>query len=403
MPLSQVDPAIQFDGVYKKFRRGELFDSLRDLVPALVGRIKNKNEIEKNRKEFWALNDVTFKVNRGEAFGIIGHNGAGKSTLLKHLTGIMNPSRGSIKINGRLSALIEVGAGFHPDLTGRENIFLNGTILGMKKAEIKRKLDEIIDFSGLADFMDTPVKRYSSGMYARLGFAVAAHVEPDILVIDEVLSVGDHVFQRKSVNKMMEIIKSGVTVVFVSHNLRAVAELCDRTILMDHGQIVNQGKTEDVVRAYLDSVAENRGDTDQKNVFIKKVIVRDSQGERLRFESGKKCWVDIYIKANATTEKFSIIFNFQDKEYYTVFQTSSERLGSPPISLQAGQEWKVTFEVDLHFAQGMFLLQAAIYRHDIQKVYDIVFPAATIYVGATEDIGGVVNLYPKVVASEPAG
>lgn len=399
MLASQLETAIEFDGVYKKFRKGELFDSLRDLVPALLGRGKNKTEIEKGRKEFWALNDVSFKVNRGEAFGIIGHNGAGKSTLLKHLTGIMNPTQGSIKIKGKLSALIEVGAGFHPDLTGRENIFLNGTILGMKKAEIKRKLDEIIDFSGLADFMDTPVKRYSSGMYARLGFAVAAHVEPDILVIDEVLSVGDHVFQRKSVKKMMEIIKSGVTVVFVSHNLRAVAELCDRALLMDHGKIIKQGKTEEVVRTYLDSVAEIREDIDQKNVYVKKVVVRDSEGERLRFESGKKCWVDVYIKANQRSENLSIVLDIKDKEYYLVFHSSSERLGASTVSLSAGDEWKVTFELDLHFAQGIFLFDIGVYRHDIQKLYDMVSSAATIYVGANEDVGGVVNLYPKVVAS----
>lgn len=177
------------DHVYKKFRRGEIHDSLRDLIPATVGKLfapSRKGSLERN--EFWALRDVSFDVNKGEALGIIGSNGAGKSTILKLLCGIMRPTSGGLKVSGSLSALIEVGAGFHPDLTGRENIFLNGSILGMKREEIKKKFDEIVEFSGLAEFIDTPVKRYSSGMYARLGFSVAAHVEPDILVVDEVLS-----------------------------------------------------------------------------------------------------------------------------------------------------------------------------------------------------------------------
>ena len=202
--------AFEMDRVYKKFRKGQLYDSLRDLIPAMFGSLfRGRKESSLGENEFWALYDISFQVNKGEALGIIGPNGAGKSTMLKLLTGIMKPTKGNITVNGTLSALIEVGAGFHPDLTGRENIFLNGTILGMKKEQIIKKFDEIVDFSGLADFIDTPVKRYSSGMYARLGFSVAAHVDPEILVVDEVLSVGDYAFQNKCIAKMKSILSSG--------------------------------------------------------------------------------------------------------------------------------------------------------------------------------------------------
>src|ERR1017187_1636108 len=180
--------AVQMECVYKKFRKGEVYNSLRDLLPALTGKMFRQQELRaSDNREFWALQDLSFDVKRGEAFGIIGHNGAGKSTALKILSRIMKPSKGRMVVNGRLSALIEVTAGFHQDLTGRENIFLNGTILGMTKREVASKLDQIIAFSGIEDFIDTPVKRYSSGMYARLGFSVAAHVDPEVLIVDEVL------------------------------------------------------------------------------------------------------------------------------------------------------------------------------------------------------------------------
>src|ERR1039457_681819 len=226
--------ALMMHHVYKKFRKGEIYNSLRDLVPALTGRLFQQQELrESDKREFWALQDISFEVKRGEAFGIIGHNGAGKSTALKILSRIMKPTRGRMVINGRVSALIEVAAGFHWDLTGRENIFLHGTILGMTKREIASKLDQIIAFSGIEEFIDTPVKRYSSGMYARLGFAVAAHVDPEVLVVDEVLSVGDYAFQRKCMERMKEVVSKGTSVLFVSHNLKSVAAFCSRTMLLE--------------------------------------------------------------------------------------------------------------------------------------------------------------------------
>ncbi len=208
--------------------------------------------LRKSNKEFWAVRDVSFQVARGEALGIIGHNGAGKSTMLKLIAGITAPTSGEIKINGRLAALIEVGSGFHPELTGRENIYLSGTILGMSRREITRKLDSIIDFAGVREFIETPVKRYSSGMYVRLGFAIAAHLEPDVLLLDEVLAVGDAAFQVKCFERIKAMREEQKTIVFISHDLSAVERLCSRAILMHRGQIAAEGKPTDVIKAYTE-------------------------------------------------------------------------------------------------------------------------------------------------------
>jgi ABC-type polysaccharide/polyol phosphate transport system ATPase subunit len=202
-------------------------------------------------REFWALKDVSFDVPRGEALGVIGPNGAGKSTLLKLLAGITAPSEGEIVYHGRLSALIEVGSGFHPELTGRENVFLSGAILGMKRREIAAKFDSIVEFAGVAPFIDVPVKWYSSGMYVRLGFAIAAHLDPDILLIDEVLAVGDAAFQEQCLNRVAELRRNGTTALFISHDLAAVEQLCDRVLLMNKGQIVRSGAAPEVVQEYL--------------------------------------------------------------------------------------------------------------------------------------------------------
>jgi lipopolysaccharide transport system ATP-binding protein len=206
---------------------------------------------------FWALRDISFEVKQGEVLGIIGANGAGKSTLLKILSRITAPTKGEVRVKGRIGSLLEVGTGFHPDLTGRENIFLNGAILGMSRNDITRKFDEIVAFSGLEQFIDTPVKRYSSGMYVRLAFAVAAHLDPEILILDEVLAVGDAAFQKKCLGKMRDVAANqGRTVLFVSHNLQAVASLCSRAILLNEGKIESQGEVEPVVSAYVSSSAE---------------------------------------------------------------------------------------------------------------------------------------------------
>src|SRR5579863_1003384 len=283
------DIALRMEHVYKKFRKGEVYNSLRDLIPALTGKMFRQQELsEDDKREFWALQDISFEVQRGEALGIIGRNGAGKSTALKILSKIMKPTKGRMVVNGRLSALIEVSAGFHQDLTGRENIFLNGTILGMTKREIESKLDQIVAFSGIEEFIDTPVKRYSSGMYARLGFSVAAHVDPDVLIVDEVLSVGDSAFQQKCIERMREVLRGGAAVLFVSHNLRVVAEFCSKCLLLERGRTIMIGPSQDVISRYLQKHSGSRVPSVATGpVRISSVRVRDEAGDCMRFQPGQ--------------------------------------------------------------------------------------------------------------------
>ncbi|HJU65021.1 MAG TPA: polysaccharide ABC transporter ATP-binding protein [Gemmatimonadaceae bacterium] len=264
------EPAVIFDHVWKKFRRGQRHDSLRDLVPAIAkGIFRRRSSADlTDRSEFWALRDISFEVRAGEALGIIGSNGAGKSTTLKLLTRILKPTRGRCEIHGRCGALIEIAAGFHPDLTGRENIYLQGAIMGMRRHEIARKFDEIVEFSGIADFIDTQVKRYSSGMNARLGFSVAAHLEPDVLLIDEVLSVGDFAFQQRAFDRMKTVVRSGIPVVVVSHQLERVASLCTHGLLLQRGQAAHYGPPADCIAAYVMGQAQTTVPTEDCPVHL---------------------------------------------------------------------------------------------------------------------------------------
>jgi lipopolysaccharide transport system ATP-binding protein len=245
--------AIEVENLSKSYRIGELqaaYGTLRESMTHVARRLTGK-EHSSGYEEIWALNDVSFQLEEGTALGLIGRNGAGKSTLLKVLTRITTPTSGRAEIRGRVGSLLEVGTGFHPELTGRENVYLNGAILGMKRREIRAKLPEIAEFSGVEKFLDTPVKRYSSGMHVRLAFSVAAHFEPEIMLVDEVLSVGDAEFQARCLGRMEDIGSTGRTVVFVSHQLQAVAQLCDRVILLDEGRVVMDGSSEEVVARYL--------------------------------------------------------------------------------------------------------------------------------------------------------
>jgi lipopolysaccharide transport system ATP-binding protein len=387
--------------VYKKFRKGETYNSLRDLIPALTGKMFRGQELDtKDKREFWALQDISFEVKRGEALGIIGHNGAGKSTALKILSRIMQPTSGRMVVNGRLSALIEVTAGFHPDLTGKENIFLHGTILGMSKKEIQSKLDQIIAFSGIEEFIDTPVKRYSSGMYARLGFSVAAHVDPEVMVVDEVLSVGDFVFQQRCMDRIRSVINAGTTVLFVSHNLKAVTEICDRAMLLEHGKVLAIDRTDIVARKYLSLRTQPELPDESKPVYISKTCVRDGSGEQSKFESGERAWVDVEVTARRPIEKLAVVIWFKDESDYIIFHTSTERLGYAPFSLQPGETYRCTFELDLNIAHGTFHLVTEVHRYDIQRGYDRKEPAATIFVGSSTAVGGAVNCFPRLIESE---
>jgi ABC-type polysaccharide/polyol phosphate transport system ATPase subunit len=254
------DARLLFDRVWKKFHRGQIHDSLRDLIPAVANRLigRGASDKELSSGDFWAVRDLSFEVRAGQTLGIIGPNGCGKSTTLKMLTRIIAPSRGYCEARGRVGTLIEVSAGFHGDLTGRENVFLQGAIMGMPAADITRKFDQIVDFSGIAEAIDTPVKRYSSGMNARLGFSIAAHLEPDILIIDEVLAVGDMSFQERAFGRIKDLADSGIPVIMVSHQLDRIAEMCTDCILLDHGQVVTRGTANEAIAAYVQSHDKSR-------------------------------------------------------------------------------------------------------------------------------------------------
>jgi lipopolysaccharide transport system ATP-binding protein len=272
---------ISFHHVWKKFRYGEMHNSLRDLLPALASRLIRRSPRvaeDLHSGDFWALRDVTFEVRPGEALGIIGPNGAGKSTILKLLTRIMRPTRGACAVKGRVGALIELSAGFHPDLTGRENVYLQGSIMGMARREIAAKFDEIVDFAGISDFIDTPVKRYSSGMHARLGFSLAAHLDPEVLIIDEVLAVGDAAFQQKAFGRIAAMRQRQIPLVVVSHQLDRIAQLCTHAILLNRGRVMYEGTPRDTISAYLDPTAD-AADPIKGDSAAKIVSMRVSEGE----------------------------------------------------------------------------------------------------------------------------
>jgi homopolymeric O-antigen transport system ATP-binding protein len=299
--------AVEATRVGKRYRLGQLHGGYQLLTETLTQRMRSLGKPREKPRELWALEDVSFEVEQGETFGIIGHNGAGKSTLLKILSRVTAPTEGEIRLRGRVGALLEVGTGFHPELTGRENVYLNGAILGMRRAEIASKFDEIIDFAEVEQFIDTPVKRYSTGMYLRLAFAVAAHLEPEILIVDEVLSVGDLAFQEKCLGRMEKVAGEGRTVVFVSHNLAAVRKLCPRSLLLERGRKLLLGPTDHVVSTYIGSVRREVGTRlDERND-------RDGSG-RLRFteiafeSSGQR------LDSPMTGQDFAVVLNYETSD-----------------------------------------------------------------------------------------
>jgi lipopolysaccharide transport system ATP-binding protein len=393
--------ALEMDHVYKKFQKGERFDTLRDLVPSLVRRtvrVPGQRRLPLSEREFWALRDISFTVERGEAVAFIGHNGAGKSTLLKLLSGVMQPTSGRLQANGRLSALIDVGAGFHPDLTGRENVFLNGVILGMSRRAIAEKFDSIVEFAGLGEFIDTPVKRYSSGMFARLGFSVAAHVDPEILIVDEVLSVGDHAFQRRCMAKMHEILQRGTTVLFVSHNLHAVVELCPRCVMLSKGQVIVDGPTERVVATYTQAV-EGQMDRVRGPVSITSLVAAGPDGEGSHFESGDSIRMTVELVAHEAVRCDSVGILIRDLEGRALFSTSTLRLGRDSYHLEPGQRLRCEFAVDLNLGQGEYSVGVQAGNRDMP--HDTVYQALTLYVSQHSGTWqGLAACNPRFVGDE---
>ncbi|MEK6283781.1 MAG: ABC transporter ATP-binding protein [Acidobacteriota bacterium] len=324
---------LKFDHVTKVYRIRQ-YDTDEERISPLLRKI---NSLRRPRHEFYAVRDVSFEIERGEALGIIGHNGAGKSTILKLLSNITTPTSGEIRVNGRLAALIEVGSGFHPELTGRENIYLNGSILGMRRREINLKLDSIIDFAGVREFIDTPVKRFSSGMYVRLGFSIAAFLEPDILLLDEVLAVGDAAFQAQCLQRIGELKKAGTTIVFISHDLGAVERLCDRVLLLKRGELAASGAPAEIVTAYQNDATlssesvevHKKGET--KEIEIRTLSFRDPEGRiRPAFRTAEPLVALVEFEAHEPISDaiFSIIFITAEGHVLCELttETSTERL-----------------------------------------------------------------------------
>jgi lipopolysaccharide transport system ATP-binding protein len=382
---------IEFHQVWKKFHRGEMHDSLRDLIPAmgarLLGRKKPADELEAG--DFWAVRDVSFRVRPGEAVGIIGPNGAGKSTILKILTKIIRPTRGYAATTGRIGALIEVSAGFHPDLTGRENVYLQGSIMGMPAADIARKFDQIVEFSGIGDFIDTPSKRYSSGMNARLGFSIAAHLDPDVLIIDEVLAVGDFAFQQRAFGRVKEMIGRGIPVVVVSHQLDRVAELCTEAILLRQGQVAKQGSAADVIAAYALSAAQQadapRGD---EPVYLETLTIDTPQpvrsGDRFRMtitgtvaDGGLPDYVEGVVVRVRSAQTAAI-----------VFATTTLRHG---VHLPARGPFRIEIELQANLPPGIYGIETAVW--DRTRGQNVVLgPSTYVQVAPGPDFTGSIQM-----------
>jgi lipopolysaccharide transport system ATP-binding protein len=348
---------IKVENLSKKYiishQRQERYTALRDVMAIGVKRMFNRgivqpfkrltsnstiSQFNNSTEEFYALRDVSFEIKQGERVGIIGRNGAGKTTLLKLLSRITEPTTGRITLKGRVASLLEVGTGFHPELTGRENIFLNGAILGMSKAEIKKKFDEIVDFAEIEKFLDTPVKRYSSGMYVRLAFAVAAHLEPEILIIDEVLAVGDVQFQKKCLGKMKEVGKEGRTILFVSHQMGTIVQLCNNALLLNKGLIIRSGPVQEVVNYYMKQAVgdatgyENDSATKRNDIAITKAQTCDTDGTPVvNFSHNQQIIIVITCKINRWVKGAEVRVSVRDSKR-NVFTTDTELVaGDGPI------------------------------------------------------------------------
>jgi len=376
---------IKAENISKQYKLGAVgISNLSDDLQRLVAKLKGKEDpflkiggenarersLGKEDSQFvWALRDVSFEIKQGETVGIIGKNGAGKSTLLKILSRVTEPTSGKLKFKGRLASLLEVGTGFHPDLTGRDNVYLNGAILGMKKHEIAKKFDEIVEFSGVAKYIDTPVKRYSSGMYVRLAFAVAAHLDPDILVIDEVLAVGDQEFQNKCVEKMKSVAKQGNTVIFVSHNLPIVKSFCSSGIFMKYGQIVSQGGINEVINEYL---TENRQVAETgiipydferpriPGVVITKVACASAEGEFCNeFGFGEKIILEIEyeVEKEINPVAVDIIIGTTTGEFFALVSDLSREIYA---GVSKPGKHKLAVEISDDILPGIYSLSAGI-------------------------------------------
>jgi ABC-type polysaccharide/polyol phosphate transport system ATPase subunit len=393
--------AVSIDHVSKKFilrhsRSRSLGEGLRGFL------------MPNSREDFWALKDVCIEIDQGDAIGIIGHNGAGKSTMLKILTGIMEPTSGRVRTRGRVSALIEVGAGFHQEMTGRENVYLNGSIIGMSHNEITKKFDAIVAFAQLERFIDMPVKRYSSGMYARLGFSVAAHLDPDILIVDEVLSVGDAAFQKRCLDHMLKLKEGGCTIVFVSHNLQAVATMCTRGAVLDEGQLFYLGTAGDAIMKYTTftkkvsaseaSVRQGSALAAQKSytggATIEQVQVLDASGQPITtLAAGSPFTVRLVVRFNEDSHSPVPSFYFRGEDGVLLYNVNSDWMHVDCGDFRAGEKAAFEFSISyLPLRNGTYWLSAEIAREDLQVFYDTKQAIASVYVYDTGTSKGILDL-----------
>lgn len=362
----QSQPEVVFDSVWKKYRRGERFDSLRDWVPSIARRLTRRRPEDGalDRHDFWALRDVSFHVSPGQALGIIGPNGAGKSTILKLLTRILKPTQGACSVRGRVGALIETAAGFHPDLTGRENIYFQGAIMGMKNTEIDRKLTEIIEFSGIGEFIDTQVKRYSSGMNARLGFSIAAHLNPDVLLIDEVIAVGDFAFQQKAYERVKSMVSSDIPVVMVSHQLNRIASLCSHAILLDRGAVVRSGTPSECIAAYLQNQESLRlPGLEVSSIRIDRI--RSNHGDVLRSGEQVCFWVDGSVPEGVRKQSEVVCVRVRNAENGQIlFGTSND---SADVDLPIYGVFTLEIGLQINVPPGFYLVEVLVRDRDLGR------------------------------------
>jgi lipopolysaccharide transport system ATP-binding protein len=409
------DVAIKVDHLSKLYRigaRGNRHDMLRDQIVHGIRHIFQRNgkpstggsSSVNSDLSLWALKDVSFEVKRGDVVGFVGRNGAGKSTLLKTLSRITEPTSGRAQIYGRVGSLLEVGTGFHSELTGRENIYLNGAILGMKKVEIERKFDEIVAFSEIEKFIDTPVKRYSSGMYVRLAFAVAAHLEPEILIVDEVLAVGDTEFQRKCLGKMEAVGQEGRTVLFVSHNITAVQKLCNKSVLLDSGELLAYGDTEAVTLTYMRSVKakleENIADrTDRQGSgearFTDMEVIDESGKRCVQMASGQCYEIRLKYKCKTPIAKAVAAIGFLDPSGIPLFQLNTAVSGYP-LALQPPGGQLVCKIRKLPLNEGTYQINLALADARLTKNFDHLQAASYIDVIHHNFFGTGTSLHPSV-------
>jgi len=387
--MAAVRPRVVFDGVWKGFRRGERADALRDLIPRMIRRVTGGGAEERRPGRFWALRDVSFEVGPGDVLGVLGPNGAGKSTLLRLATRILRPDAGTVTVEGRVAALIEVAAGFHDELTGRENLRIQGALMGMTRGEVERRLEEIVEFAGLPDFIDTPVKRYSSGMRARLGFSIAAHLDPDVLLVDEVLAVGDYEFQRRAFARLEELVKREIPVIVVSHQIERLARLCSSGLLLAGGNVVRYGTAGECVADYVAGAHLEVADLPTAGIRLDGIALSGDgvivSGEPMTLS------VEGRVQQRREGEVLSVrVRSLPDEQH--MFATNNVHCG---VELPEAGPFRMTVTLDMNVGPGIYRVQPFVWDgirgRELERGDSVVVRVDRVGVGT-----GPVNLRPRM-------